>query len=282
MRYEELLEDLTRLTAVRTDFDSGLVSGYLSTVKNWGPGGLPVRFSPKRISNDLNRLYRMQLLKRKRIKRTVTTRTGKSCKRGFRYVYSMTKQGISYSHYLETPRPFRLFQQGLERKINFFRDIDNLPAIALIKRSSPAMQVYDYKKIEGLIYPMMNKEYKGGYNRFPPKVDLALLFHAIEREEEFQGSIELISEKVDMIAANKEKADQLIAELLEMDALAFLKVAYRLFFKYDTNPAIWADKIVVQGSKGITADSGVSLLQALSWIIRELERRGIRGKRLVR
>lgn len=59
-------------------------------------------FSPsiktKLVSNDLNRLYRMQLLSRKKMKRTVL---GGEIYRGFMYVYWLNKQGRSYVEYLK-------------------------------------------------------------------------------------------------------------------------------------------------------------------------------------
>lgn len=50
----------------------------------------------KKISSDLVRLYKMGFLSRKRMKRLVITRNGKTCYRGFVYFYHFTKQGISY------------------------------------------------------------------------------------------------------------------------------------------------------------------------------------------
>ena len=56
----------------------------------------------KTYSNDLNRLYRMRFLKRKRVKRQVITRTGKRCNRGVAYVFSIGRQGHSYCKWLRT------------------------------------------------------------------------------------------------------------------------------------------------------------------------------------
>jgi len=62
------------------------------------------RFCVKRISNDLNRLYKMSFLKRRRIKRKVTTQSGRACHRGFCYEYRISKQGLKYLDYLKRPK----------------------------------------------------------------------------------------------------------------------------------------------------------------------------------
>lgn len=54
----------------------------------------------KRISNDLDRLYRMRFLKRKRQKRRVVNKYGANVRKGFEYVYSISKQGKSYIYHL--------------------------------------------------------------------------------------------------------------------------------------------------------------------------------------
>lgn len=54
--------------------------------------------STKLISNDLNRLYRMQLLSRKRTKRPIA---GGGVYRGSMYAYRLNKQGRSYFNHLK-------------------------------------------------------------------------------------------------------------------------------------------------------------------------------------
>ena len=57
---------------------------------------LPVKLA----SNELRRLYRMGFLKYKRVKRSVKTRSGKECFRGYMYQYSVSSQGRNYLEYL--------------------------------------------------------------------------------------------------------------------------------------------------------------------------------------
>ena len=58
--------------------------------------GLPVKLA----SNELRRLYRMGLLEYRRVKRSVKTRSGKECFRGYMYQYSVSRQGRNYLKYL--------------------------------------------------------------------------------------------------------------------------------------------------------------------------------------
>ncbi|ADI32001.1 hypothetical protein [Staphylothermus hellenicus] len=61
------------------------------------------RIRLKLISNDLRRLYFMGFLKRRRVKRLVRTRSGKTCYRGYEYKYSISSQGWKYIRYLANP-----------------------------------------------------------------------------------------------------------------------------------------------------------------------------------
>lgn len=53
----------------------------------------------KKMSGKLNRLCCMRFLERKKVKRLALTRNGRSCFRGYRYRYRITKQGHSYISY---------------------------------------------------------------------------------------------------------------------------------------------------------------------------------------
>ncbi|HEU4606258.1 MAG TPA: hypothetical protein VFS46_08490 [Nitrososphaera sp.] len=64
--------------------------------------------STKRISNDLDRLYRMRFLEAQRVKRKVITRSGKKCTRGYQYLYRISKQGLQYYGYLINPEQAHL------------------------------------------------------------------------------------------------------------------------------------------------------------------------------
>ncbi|NJE12852.1 hypothetical protein [Thermococcus sp. LS2] len=59
------------------------------------------RVDKKLISNDLRRLYAMGFLKKRRVKRKVKTKSGKTCYRGYEYRYSLSSQALKYLEYLE-------------------------------------------------------------------------------------------------------------------------------------------------------------------------------------
>jgi len=59
----------------------------------------------KQASNLLRRLYRMGFLKRRKVKRLCAAASGKLCHRGFEYVYSFSKQGVSYLRWLREWKP---------------------------------------------------------------------------------------------------------------------------------------------------------------------------------
>ena len=59
--------------------------------------------STKLISNELRRLYSMRFLKRERIKRECKTKSGKTCFRGYEYVYTISRQGWKYLEFLKNP-----------------------------------------------------------------------------------------------------------------------------------------------------------------------------------
>lgn len=59
----------------------------------------------KRASNLLRWLHQRGFLKRKRTKRLCVPSFGKSCYRGYKYVYSFSKQGVRYLRWLSESRP---------------------------------------------------------------------------------------------------------------------------------------------------------------------------------
>lgn len=61
-------------------------------------------FSIKRVSGDLDRLYRMGFLSRRRVKRILNLRNSPPVNRGFSYLYKISKQGRQYLDYLSKPK----------------------------------------------------------------------------------------------------------------------------------------------------------------------------------
>lgn len=65
----------------------------------------------KRMSDYLDRLYRMKFLNRRRVTRIVTTRVGKKCNRGYKYIYRFSKQGLQYLDHMHNPKRAELYGQ---------------------------------------------------------------------------------------------------------------------------------------------------------------------------
>ncbi len=67
--------------------------------------GSALKMPVKKASNRLRRLHQMGFLKRKRIKRVCISKTMKPCFKGFMYLYSVSKQGLSYIEWREKKKP---------------------------------------------------------------------------------------------------------------------------------------------------------------------------------
>src|SRR5262245_57885106 len=84
-------------------FDSIHISNLFKTMRSsftMGREYPPRAFEVKSISADLNRLYRMGLLKRKMTKRIFRTKEGKVFGRGRKYIYRLKKRSTNYAIYL--------------------------------------------------------------------------------------------------------------------------------------------------------------------------------------
>jgi hypothetical protein len=88
--------------------------------------------SVKYLSKDLQRLSAtpFHLLKRRRVKRQVKTRNGKTCFRGYKYIYTITNWGRKYLTYLVTG--------GETQSEN--KDFRDLTLRAIIEKNAPPEQ----------------------------------------------------------------------------------------------------------------------------------------------
>lgn len=282
MRYQVLLKALEQLSsALKTSFDSGTVSKFMDVYAYNNPNEQWDQrlFDKKLISNDLNRLYRMGFLTRRRVKREVQTRVGKSCNRGYKYLYNISKQGKSYTAYLETPKPFRLLVEGERRRASFYLEDFANPLLLKLKSYLRNDQEYRQRVIDGIIKPMQLTPMlnaRGRYNRFPQKIDLELLSKCLisqENNETIKSQIESALAKVEQMEIIHNKDNQLFLILIEImeDPLKLLKLARAQLAKHGINPIIMSDDILANVSKGISHDGRTLLLDALDWIIRETE-----------
>jgi hypothetical protein len=115
--YDELLKYKTLLKVldeafgiqpftVRTASDTLSKRPYTFTLFSLDPDltadNLLKHLEVKSLSNDIKRLHNMHFLNAKRRKRTITTSTGKTCCRGYEYIYNISKQGEGFLVHLET------------------------------------------------------------------------------------------------------------------------------------------------------------------------------------
>lgn len=118
-------------------------------------------FSTKRISGDLDRLYRMGFLKRKRIKRIVNRINSPSIARGFTYVYTISKQGWQYLQYMSNPK----LNEQVDPSEWLLRDIADHMHKTYPEWIANFMEKDLFKS---------HHEDSGRYNRFPSKTNTEL------------------------------------------------------------------------------------------------------------
>jgi hypothetical protein len=116
------------------------------------------QFSTKRISGDLDRLYRMGFLNRKRVKRVVYPKGSIPCVRGFSYDYRISKQGWQYLDYLAKPRKE---QTSI---------IDNLLRKVITNDLNKRMPKPFVDLMEEGLFGSGHQD-KGRHNRFPKRKD---------------------------------------------------------------------------------------------------------------
>ena len=163
------------------EFDSGRVASALDLKK-------------KLVSNDLRRLYRMGFLKRKRVKRSCIGRRG-FVNRGFQYVYSFSRRGLSYVGWLEKGKVVEDFA------------IADLRSDAILRLPDDAKnRVSAAQMIEGM------KPYRGpgsGYKPSPSDL-LVNLYTSIDRDRVMTDFREITKEFLktssDVSRLNSEKA----------------------------------------------------------------------------
>lgn len=148
------------------EFDARTVSAtitqYLSERGYYAPQFLS-KFSVKRISRDLDRLYKMEFLGARRVKREVYTKRGTKCHRGYKYMYHVTAQGRQYYNYLLNPAEAR--QRNRQRMYQISYNVQRALGMPpkIIGRFPPELADVDglYREIQA------RSSNAGRYNRFP-------------------------------------------------------------------------------------------------------------------
>lgn len=145
MDYEDILLNLAKLALMPQSplaeyFDSEAVSEILTKHAsiNAMPFPLSRSYAPdalgvKRISGELDKLFRMRLLKRKRVKRLFMCSKGTMFGRGYKYLYKITQNGMKYALYLVGKRGLSRGERRAERFESLFPE-DEI-AVKMMARS---------------------------------------------------------------------------------------------------------------------------------------------------
>jgi len=235
--------------------------------------------SVKRISNDLNRLYRMQFVNRRRVARQVSARTGK-CNRGFMYIYRLSSQGKKYLEYAQRPFIARKLLESKKKQIVANTDPSCLFGRSLIPgyfdSFSKELAPYAAQFFEQCTTSIP----RGVYSRFPPRIDPNLLFLAAKFSKEaadMRNLIALANWGLNELESQRTKTEvdfQKYIERAESRNGLDLVVAARDYFarnrRYQliTLDAEFADKI-----SEFLVGQPIFLVDALEWMIRQLRRR---------
>jgi hypothetical protein len=164
LNFRDCLLILTNLFPY-TEFDAKTVSTTITQYlqeRGYGPE-LLAKFTVKRISRDLDRLYKMGFLGAKPVKRQATTKNGTKCYRGYKYMYHVTVRGIQYYNYLLNPAEAeqRNRQRMYENSYKGQWALGLPPGI--IGRFPPELA-----DVDGLYKEIQARSSKAGrYNRFP-------------------------------------------------------------------------------------------------------------------
>jgi hypothetical protein len=245
----------------------------------------------KKISNDLARLYRMQLLSRKRVKRDVITRNMMICYRGYKYHYRVSKQGLSYYSYLQKPEFDRRLAQEVRRKQITLSEPANYAIMQetgkLIGRQNGIALI---RIAEYWAASFGENQFHGRYNRFPPRRDfglfslmLFLLFRSNDTYQANKTNLETIGSLVKK-AMEYEKMLYIYFSLLERafkalevihasrkvdnSLLGYLTQARNYCDSINFNPRLYVDDKLISGSLGISKNSSAPMLEVLNWLIR--------------
>lgn len=135
----------------------------------------------KLVSNDLNRLYRMQLLSRRKAKRTILG--GEIC-RGFMYVYWLNKQGKSYIDYLK--RTF--FHPDFEEYVKKFALRTNVHSALTLRyiEKNIGEKTDDLDEAYAEYLYLYSIRQKGRHKRFPTRVSFEFVKALMEQKRKLE------------------------------------------------------------------------------------------------
>jgi hypothetical protein len=197
MQFRLLLAIIDRMRPDDAEFDARSLYQYV--VRHLVASNLQyIRTSTKLISNDLNRLYRMQLVSRRKVKRP-TTAIGDSY-RGFMYAYRLNKQGRSYVNYLKQTFFSSEFQEHFKK---FEMRTDPWSAIPLhYIEKNLGEKLDDLEETYAEYVYLFSKPKRGRHMRFPPRVSFEFVKDLMKEKQQLEQENQTL--KADLEACRTE------------------------------------------------------------------------------
>ena len=186
MQYRWVLQQLSSYE--NNYFDTTTAAAALLILAHLDPdkriSSTPLRsFSIKRISSELDKLYRMNFLRRRKTARKICV-NGKSFNRGYKYSYRISSQGSKYVTWL---------RDGAMRKQRFPSDFNEELQLEATRQALPdSLKPYTYE----IHFSLFNDpEARSIYKRFPIRTSknnedlIALLSRRITQLEEENSTL---------------------------------------------------------------------------------------------
>lgn len=171
----------------------------------------------KLISNDLARLYRMQFLSRRRIKREVNS-GGNLCNRGYMYMYRLNKQGRSYIEYLKATYPYGKDFQDYFKHVAMKINPKTVAYLHLFKKSMADSIEDDDEEYVQYLYRLSDFA-KGRYSRFAPRIGLEYLKNLIETKRKLKERNEKLGKKNEKLESKLERLEKRLDKCRERNRL---------------------------------------------------------------
>lgn len=177
MQFRLLLECIARMSPNGAEFDARSLYYYIMQQ----PSFVNLNTTVKLVSNDLNRLYRMQLVSRKKVKRPAGSVHGY---RGFMYSYRLNKQGKSYVNYLRRTFFIPNFQDYM-RKFTMRTNLQSKMAISKIEREM-GKKIDDLDETYAEYLYLYSKPGKGRQKRFPPRISFEFVKGLMDKKRKLE------------------------------------------------------------------------------------------------
>ena len=196
VHYRMMLAVIDTLSTQNPQFSARTVFQYITNQLSQPVPATTIKI----VSNDLSRLYRMQLLSRKRVKRPVSGGEGEF--KGYMYTYYLNKQGRSYVDYLKRTFYWLDFQEYCRK---FLIRTDWRAAVVLNHIESnfnKKMDDLDETYAEYVYFHLKSKISKN--KRFPTRISFEFVKKLMERKQRLEQENEQLKNDLKVCQMNLE------------------------------------------------------------------------------